>query len=144
MDQSVFRSRIDPLLVGLVFLPVLLVSGLMLQRAVARGQWPGPVTIATVALSVGLVGWIFATTKYRFTERELVVQSGPLRIRVPLAQIHRVTRTRSVLSAPALSLQRLEIIYEKHKVVVISPKDESEFLAMLQAKAPNAELPSGR
>jgi uncharacterized membrane protein YdbT with pleckstrin-like domain len=143
MDSLVFRSRIDPLLAGLVFAPILLVLGLMVQRLVVRGQWPGTVTLATLVLSIGIVGWIFATTSYRFAESELVVQSGPLRVRVPFAQVRRVTRTRSVLSAPALSLRRLEITYGSHSAVVISPEDEARFLATLRERSPDAELPAG-
>jgi hypothetical protein len=144
MDPQVFRSRIDPLLAALVFVPVLVVCGVVLQRAMARGQPPSGVTLATLVLSIGLVVWIFTTTSYRFVDRDLLVQSGPLRVRIPVAQIRRVTRTRSVLSAPALSLQRLEIEYDTHSVVVISPRDETGFLAALKVKVPSAELPSGK
>lgn len=141
MEPLEFRSRIDPLLAGLVFAPILGVIGLVVQRALVRGQSPSTVTVATLALSIGVIGWIFATTSYRFAERELVVTSGPLRVRVPFDKILRVTRTRSVLSAPALSLQRLEIVYEKHRTVVISPQDEARFLATLHERAPRADLP---
>ena len=142
MDSLEFRSRIDPLLAGLVFLPIFGVVGLIVYRALVRGQSPGGVTIATLALSIGVIGWIFATTSYRFAERELVVKSGPLRVRVPFDTILRVTRTRSLLSAPALSLQRLEIVYEKHRTVVISPQDDQGFLASLRERAPGADLPA--
>ena len=142
MDPQVFRSRIDPLLAALVIVPVLVACGVVLQRAAARGQPPSGVTLATLVLSVGLVAWIFTTTSYRFVDHDLLVQSGPMRVRVPVAQIRRVTRTRSVLSAPALSLQRLEIEYDTHRFVVISPKDEAGFLAALKVNAPSAELPT--
>ena len=143
MDPMEFRSRIDPILAGFVFVPILGVMGLVVQRALMRGQSPGIVTVATLALSIGVIAWIFATTSYRFAERELVVKSGPLRVRVPFDKILRVTRTRSVLSAPALSLQRLEIVYEKHRTVVISPQDEARFLATLRERAPSADFPAG-
>ncbi len=141
MNPLEFRSRIDPLLAGLVVAPILGVIGLVVQRALVHGQSPSTVTVATLALSIGVIGWIFATTSYRFAEHELVVTSGPLRVRVPFDKILRVTRTRSVLSAPALSLQRLEIVYEKHRTVVISPQDEAKFLATLHERAPRADLP---
>jgi Bacterial PH domain len=103
MDPLVFRSRIDPLLAAFVVVPIGGVIGLVVQRVIVRGQSPSAVTVGALVLSIGLVAWIFATTSYRFTERELVVQSGPLRVRVPFDTIRRVTRTRSFLSAPALS-----------------------------------------
>jgi hypothetical protein len=143
VDAVTFRSRIDLGLAALIFGPLIAACGLVLQRAVARGQIPSMITVGTLAASIGLVAWIFATTAYRLTERELLVTSGPLRVRVPLAEIRRVTRTHSLLSAPALSLQRLEIAYATHGLVVISPKDEAAFLATLKAKAPGVELPGG-
>ncbi len=138
MDTVVFRSRIDPLIAGLVLVPLLLAVALVAQRAVARGQRPNAVVLATLLGSVALVVWIGAMTAYRLTERELLVASGPLRVRVPLAQIQRITRTRSVLSAPALSLDRLEVTYAKGQAVVISPKDQAAFFVAVAARAPQA------
>ena len=143
MDSLEFRSRIDPLLASMVLLPMLGVIGLVVHRVFVRGQSLSVVTIATLALSIAVVGWIFATTSYHFAARELVVKSGPLRVRVPFDTILRVTRTRNVLSAPALSLRRLEIVYKRNRTVVISPHDEQGFLAALRARAPRAELPVG-
>jgi len=143
MDAIVRRSRLDPLIAGLVIVPMVVGSGLVVQRAAARGQRPGAVAIATLAGSIGLVAWIFLTTSYRLSDRDLHITSGPFRIRVPLAQIQRITPTRSVLSAPALSLDRLEIAYGNGQVVVISPKDHRAFFAAVAARAPQAQLPAG-
>ena len=43
MDTIVFRSRIDPLIVGLVIVAVVVATVLVVQRAAARGQWPDAV-----------------------------------------------------------------------------------------------------
>jgi len=77
------------------------------------------------------------------TAMPALVTSGPLRVRVPLAQIQRITPTRSVRSAPTLSLDRLEITYGKGQVVIISPKDHAAFFAAVAARAPQAQLPAG-
>ena len=86
------------------------------------------------------LAWVFLDTTYHITSRDLVVRSGPLRITVPLADIRQVRRTRSVLSAPALSLRRLEVGYGKGSQVVISPADEAGFLAALRERASGFEL----
>ena len=143
MDIIVFRSRVDPLLAGLVIVPVVVTALLVVQRAAARGQRPGAVAFATLTGSIGLIAWIFATTAYRLTNHELLVFLGPLWVRVPLAQIQRITRTRSVLSAPALSLDRLEIAWGNGQTVVISPNDHAAFFATAAAPAPQAQLPAG-
>ena len=144
MDALVFRSRIDLLLAAAVIGPVCLATGLVVRRSLASGQAPGGVALAVLGLSVGLVAWIFASTSYRFTDDALLVQSGPMRVKVPLTTIRRVTRTSSILSAPALSLRRLEITYGSGRVIVISPNDEAGFLAALQLRVPAADVPVGR
>jgi hypothetical protein len=68
-----------------------------------------------------------------------VVRSGQLRWRVPLAAIQAVHPTRSPLSAPALSLDRLRVEYRvngRQKQIVISPADRAGFYDSLVAAAP--------
>ncbi len=141
MHSPAFRSRIDPLLALLVFVPLLGVCGLVLQRVTTRPETAGIFTLIIIALSVVLMVWMFVSTTYRFKDSELVVKCGPFRRRVPVASIRRVTRTRTLQSAPALSLQRLEIAFGSHETVIISPKDEVGFLAALQARVPTVQLP---
>jgi len=141
MNSLVFRSRIDPLLAAFVFVPLVITTALQVQRAFARGVMPSLISIGVTGSMFALVAWIFAGTSYRVSDTTLAVRSGPIRVTVPLAAIRRVTRTRSVLSAPALSLRRLEVQYGRHSTVVISPNDESGFLDALRSRAPQAELP---
>ena len=44
------------------------------------------------------------------------------------------------LSAPALSLRRLEIRYGKHAWVLISPRDRDAFIASLRRRVPGLEV----
>ena len=141
MDTLVFRSRIDPLLAAFVFVPLVITTALQVERAIGRGVMPSPISIGVTGLVFALVAWIFAGTSYRVSDTMLTVRSGPMRVTVPLTDIRRVTRTRSVLSAPALSLRRLEVQYGRHSSVVISPDDEPGFLDALRSRAPQAELP---
>lgn len=140
MEPLVFRSRIDPWLAAVTFGPVVLAGGMVVRRAIVTQRAPGVVLIAMFGVALGLLLWVFLATTYRITSRDLLVRSGPLRITVPLSEIGRVRRTRSVLSAPALSLRRLEVSYGKHSQVVISPADEEGFLTALRERAPGFEL----
>ncbi len=144
MSTLTFRSRVDPLLAALIFVPMALGFAMLIARAFSNNKSLGIVAPIVFGFAIGLVVWIYADTSYRITDTDLLVRSGPLRVSVPLAQIRRVTRTRSVLSAPALSMNRLEITYAKAGVVVISPKDDAGFLAALKERAPGAELPGSR
>ena len=127
-----FRSKIDP---PLLIVPVVLIG--FAAAAVAGAVWRGaPVAAALVLLpGVGLIGWIFSATWYDVTESELVVRCGPFVNRVPLSAIRRIDRTNTVLSAAALSLDRLEVHHDGG-VVVISPRDQEGFVSAIRSRVP--------
>lgn len=52
----------------------------------------------------------------------LDVRCGPVRTQIPLDRIKRVRPVRSVLANSALSVDRLEITYDKFGVIMISPR----------------------
>ncbi|WP_367104877.1 PH domain-containing protein [uncultured Psychrobacter sp.] len=75
-------------------------------------------------------------TKYTLTDSQLQVDSGFSTEHIELKDISYITPTRNALSAPALSLDRIEIRY-KDEVVLISPKDKSRFYQEIKARNPN-------
>ena len=52
----------------------------------------------------------------------LDVRCGPVRTQIPLDRIKSVRPVRSVLASSALSVDRLEITYDKFGVIMISPR----------------------
>jgi hypothetical protein len=60
---------------------------------------------------------------------------------VLLANIQRVRQSNSLLSAPALSLRRLELEGKSGVQAVISPDDLDGFLVALKARVPGVVLP---
>ncbi len=86
------------------------------------------------------MAWLWFGTGYTFTEKELLVKSEPFRLRIPLAKITKACRTRSLLSAPALSLDRLEILYSNNQVVLVSPADRQAFTGELKSRCPGADI----
>ena len=93
-------------------------------------------TLVACALAPALLLWLASATHYELAERDLLVCSGPLRWRVPLAQIRSVVPSRSLVSAPALSLDRLRIDYGQASSILISPRDRLRFLLELQRRCP--------
>lgn len=81
----------------------------------------------SILVAVVLPVWLLFSTHYTVKAGVLVVRSGPLKWSVPLSDIKSVHPTRSVLSSPALSLDRLEIRYGHGKSVLVSPKDKEGF-----------------
>jgi uncharacterized protein YcbX len=62
-----------------------------------------------------------------------------VRIHVPLKSVTALRASRSLLSAPALSLDRIEVSYGS-KRVVISPRDRIAFVAAMKQRVPNVQL----
>jgi len=93
---------------------------------------------ATMAAMAGFTIWILYSTSYMLAETELTARSGPFRWRVPLDAIDSVTTTRSPLSAPACSLDRLNVRYGGRRVgLMVSPADKEGFLRDLRLRCPH-------
>lgn len=107
--------------------------------------WTSPTPLAfrlpfsiTLAASAGFVLWILYGTGYRLTDEELIIWCGPFRSKISMEAILEVKPTRSPLSAPACSLDRLRIQYgERHLQTMISPADKGQFLRDLMSRCPS-------
>lgn len=128
MTSSVYRSEIDTWL-----LITFRVSSLACLAAIAPLLYFGLsaaslLAIPILALGVGLPWWTLQTTTYTLTDRELLVRSGPFHWNISLRQITSVKPTRSPLSSPALSLDRLRIERSDGSAIMISPERRRQFL----------------
>lgn len=88
----------------------------------------------------GIIGWIFWGTWYVLRDDSLLVRCGPFRWNIPYKEIASVRLTRNLFSAPASSLERLEITYGKGGYLLISPVDREEFARLLLARCPQASM----
>ena len=85
-------------------------------------------------LAAALMVWTIVATRYVLSDTELRIRTGPATWRVPIHEITAVTATRSPLSSPALSLDRIRIDYGRGRSIMISPEPREEFLRQLQAR----------
>ena len=92
-----------------------------------------PLSIATIILiaSLALPVWLLFSTNYRVDTETLLIKSGPFSWVIPLNEIHSVRPSRSVISSPALSLNRLELTYGDGKSILVSPKNRVAFLTAI-------------
>lgn len=130
-----FPSRIDAWLIGLVFGSLLLGAvGVGVALVLDPGMTTTELAIAIVAvLAVGVgMFWMIRTTHYTVDGDTLRVRGGPWRLNIPIASITSVKPSRSLLSSPAWSLDRLEIRHGSGKSVLISPDDREGFLRALR------------
>ena len=86
------------------------------------------VVILVCILAIMLFAWVVFSTAYKVDRGILKITSGPFRWKVPIDQIHSVEATRSPLSSPALSMDRIRIRYGKNRRVMVSPADRAGFL----------------
>lgn len=107
--------------------------------AVLRAPEPVKTKIGIVVIFVAtgaFIVWTLLGTCYVLSDERLVVRSGPFRWRIALDAIHAVEPSRSPLSSPALSLDRLRIRYGlRHQSVLISPDEQQQFLWDLTSRA---------
>jgi len=91
---------------------------------VIQGIWLGLI----ILLLTGLLPLsIYANTRYEIRQNQLFITCGFLyKEKINIAQITSIRPSRSILSAPALSLDRQEIKFNKFDAVLISLKDEDK------------------
>jgi len=75
--------------------------------------------------------------RYILTDNALIVQCGWDEQRIPLRCVREVHSSRSIMSAPALSLRRVEIVFDGGRMIV-SPRDREGFIADIMSRLPAA------
>ncbi len=130
-DTQIFASKRDTWLVAVLLVGAIIMASGALVLALAR---PKPTWLAfsvSVLLLVAtvFVVWMFRTTSYRVAGGTLEIRFGPFRQRIDLDKVEEVRPCRDALAGPALSLDRLRVMYRGSMTgVLISPLDRDGFL----------------
>lgn len=129
---TVYRSKVDTwlLVVVAVAMAVSLYANVVIFSTGSSAAWW--TAALTVGLGIGLPLWLLLSTHYTLDPRHLLVQCGPLKWRIALAEIRAITPTSNPLSSPALSLDRLRIDYGQDKSLMISPRNKEKFLLAIE------------
>ncbi len=84
------------------------------------------------ALIIGYVIYLNLSIKYIINKTDLIIKCGVLYNKeISIYKIKSVARTSILLSSPAPSFDRIEIIYNTFESLVLSPKHEVEFAKAL-------------
>jgi hypothetical protein len=140
----IHRSKKDAWLVSLIWLSVIipLAIGIPLLIASDVSRSLG-LALTIIGANTGLVILLLTyPLRYEILPSELTVRCGLKRWRIPLASIQEVRPTRNSSSAPAWSLDRVQIDYwqdGKTRSLLISPKDKSAFMQELASTRHQAE-----
>ena len=124
--MTTYKSKIGPELV----IPLGILLGGIGIFFVVKGIWPGTIIIGIVAL---FIGHMFVTTRYTVNNTSLQIVCGFFYSNtVDIRTIESVRRTTHLVSSPAASLDRMELIMRSGERIIISPKNKKGFLQHLR------------
>lgn len=131
--MKIYKSKIDWWL-GLVLVYPIFRSIV----SIIEGEWLGYLGIVLCLL---FIVFISKSTRYIIAENQLIVKCMFIvNDRIEISKIRKIEKTNSVLSSPALSLDRIAIKFNKFDEVYISPKERQNFLNDLLQINPNIEV----
>ena len=129
MAAKVFKSKVDAW-IRILLISVIVVDLVIIMQVALYPESPAATTgiILICVVAMALVLSLLLRTHYTVDKNNLRIVSGPFVRNVAIDQITSVSPTRSPLSSPALSLDRLLIRYGKHRRIIVSPADKQGFL----------------
>lgn len=127
-----FKSAVDSWVYALALsLPVALMLGVVPVLAGAHSTAHSTTVLLAVVIFAIAPLWLLFFTYYRIDSTILRIQAGPFTWAIPLDHIRSITPSRSFVSSPALSLNRLQINYGRQRSILVSPKDKTGFITAL-------------
>lgn len=128
--MKVFTSKIDWWF-GLVLLYPIFKSIV----AIIEGDWLGYFGIVLIA---AIIVFFSKTTQYIINDTQLIIKCMFLvNEKIDIHKIRKIEKTSSILSSPALSMDRIAVKYNKFDEIYISPKEKQRFINELLLINPN-------
>lgn len=133
--MKIYKSKIGLELV----IPLLIVFGTALILILnEKSSWLGLIILFPVIL---FVVHMFMTTYYVISGNNLTIKCGFLiNLTLDIRTIKKISETNNLLSSPATSIDRIEIMFGNFDSVIISPKDKKEFINDILALNPRVEV----
>lgn len=135
-SRSVDRSRVAGWLRDAIFLGACL--GLFGTFTFFSSDEPPAFWLAGLGLgwSVLLPLWVLVQIHSTLEGKQLRVRRGLFRWRIPIVSIESIRLTRNPLAGPALSLERLEVTFDRGKTIRISAEEPERFLKEIERLRP--------
>lgn len=132
--EKVYRSKIDLWIKILLILIVLSMSLPLASVESSIGE-----AIIPIVTTVFIFHLIYTTT-YTIKKDLLIVKSSFLIYEeIQIESIRKIKETRTLVASPATSLDRLAILFGSD-MVIISPREKTEFIAHIQRLNPNVKI----
>jgi hypothetical protein len=133
------NERVYPSKKGFViYIPLLLI--IVVEAVyISTGLYWGAVLLMLI-MGVSYIPMLVNTRYTIINDETLKIKCGLfLNQTVEIKSIRKIEDTRTVLSSPALSLDRIEIFYNKFDSIIVSPENKTDFVAELQSLNPAIE-----
>lgn len=132
-----YRTEVSWKIIG----PILAIFSLTIFFISQSGANTNEVLIL-VAAALVLALYLVLGIWYEISDDSILkVRAGVFyNIKVPIEHIHTIEKTNSILSAPASSLDRIELKYNKYDSVIISPRHRDLFIQELLKINPNIQV----
>jgi Ca2+/Na+ antiporter len=133
-QMKTFKSKIS---IPLLIVICITLAGSCIAMASVQ-EW---YSLAALLLLSLFILYSFASIRYRINDGKLLITIGFFyKKQIDINTISKIVKTNNPLSAPAASLDRLEIFYNHHQSILISPEQKEEFVKQLQQLNPEIEV----
>jgi len=127
--MKTYKSKVDwwlmVIIFGVLFFPI--IQGVIEKEYI--------VSIFSLLIVV-LILLLFRSIKYKIDGNNLIIWKN----KIDINSIKKIYKTKNPLSSPALSIDRIAIVYNKYDEVLISPKERMDFINQLLEINPNIEV----
>ena len=129
-----YKSKID---LWLIIILTLVFGGIVIFSVIKK-EWIGFI----IAIIPTIFIWnMFRSTYYIVTEEELIIRCGIFyKLVIKITDIRKISESNDLISSPALSIDRLEILYNRFDTILITPKKKYEFLQSIETLKPDIEI----
>lgn len=124
-----YKSKID----WWLLLLILVIFGYPILEGIQTNQYGLSIIMISILI---VMFWMFSKIKYVIEGTMLKVWG----VKIDIHSIKRIYKTNNPLSSPALSLDRIAIVYNKYDEILISPKLKKEFVEDLLKINPNIQV----
>jgi len=131
--KTVYPTKVSITLI----LIISLIMGCILISLAVSSKW---IPFFIDLLLYASILYLMISIKYEINESQLIIHQTMGKMIIDINTIKSIEPTHSILSAPASSLDRLRISYNKYDDVVISPRRKEEFIQHLLSINPQIEL----
>ena len=129
-----YKSKVD---LWLIILLTIVFGGVVILSIINK-DWTG----FFIAIIPAIFIWnMFTSTYYIITEDEVIIRCGIFyKLVIKISDIRKISESSDLISSPALSIDRVEILYNKFDTILISPKMKYEFLQSIEILKPDIEI----